>query len=80
MKQITFVAKIITVIEAINVMLENTLTLPNLHDSHKIHNVCKSIYPVCYYIKGVMKGTAIRFCARTEITVNAVNPLTVPYD
>ncbi len=51
MFQITFVAEIITVIEAITVMLENILTLPSLHNSHKMHNVCKSIYTVCYWIK-----------------------------
>ncbi len=56
MFQITFVAEIITEIEAITVMLENTLTLPSLHNSHTIHNACKIIYTVCYCIKGCDEG------------------------
>ncbi len=39
MFQITFVSERITVLQAITVMLENTLALPNLHISHKLHNV-----------------------------------------
>ncbi len=71
MFQITFVSEILTVLQAIIVMLENILTLPNLHISHKIHNVLLK-YLSSVLSKGVMKMKAIRFCARTEFTVNAV--------
>ncbi len=41
------ITEIIIVIEAIIVMLEKNTCITNLYNSHKIHNVCKSICPVC---------------------------------
>ncbi len=73
MFQITFVAEIITEIQAIIVMLENTLTLPNLCNSHKSIMFVK-VFIWCVTVSKMYddEGMTIRFCAITEITVNAV--------
>ncbi len=52
---------------------------------HVSNHLCKIhiqsiMFVVCYQKVWWRYHISIRFCARTEITVNAVNVLTVPYD